>query len=213
MSASTFSCPHCGNTTTYSILHQEESNYIETCDPTDPQGHLVPTQYFLISCASCSDISLFIKTWYDDGDIEDFFDAHLCYPADRPVHDLPARVMKAYEEARKVEKRSATAYVGQLRRALEAMCNEQGAQGKTLYLKIKDLAAKNIIPQRLCDLAHMLRELGNVGSHDTEYELDDNEVRILKDFFHTMVEYVYIGPAKLARLKASIDAKSKGKSQ
>ncbi len=204
---SPFLCPHCGNKNTYTIESKVPSGYVEG---THEDEHFIRTMYFLVKCSACNDVSLFIKTdFYHDGELDDFFDCHQLYPVERPIHDVPKQVRQAYTEARRVEKISKVAFVSMMRRALESLCDEQGAEGKDLYHKLNDLVAKGIIPHKLGDLGQAIRSVGKHGAHATNYELEDYEVRAIKDFFLTMVEYVYVAPAKLESLKKTMGSKQK----
>lgn len=202
-----FRCPHCSNRNTYTIECKLPSTLVEEFQGEEQHTR---TMYFLVKCSTCEDASLYIKTEvHNEGDLDDFFDCYQLYPSERPIHDVPMRVMQDYAEARKVEKVSKVAFVSLMRRALESMCDEQGAQGKDLFNKLNDLVSKDIIPKKLGELGHAIRAIGKHGAHATDYKFEDHEVRAIKDFFLTMVEYVYVAPAKLERLKKTMEAKQK----
>jgi hypothetical protein len=202
-----FLCPCCGNRTSYEVLHSAESWRAMEISSKEPEASERVT-YFMVRCVSCSDISLWIKDYISVADPNAISDAYLCHPFERPVHDIPPRVLEPYNEARKVEKHSTTAYIGQMRRSLEAVCDHHAAAGRDLYQKITDLVTREIIPAQYGEIAHAMRTLGKHGAHATNYPVDDGDARMMKDLFLSLLEYLYLAPAKLARLKASIEQKS-----
>ncbi|MBK9288328.1 MAG: DUF4145 domain-containing protein [Flavobacteriales bacterium] len=137
----------------------------------------------------------------------DFTQAKLCYPpVSRIPSGLPKMVAKEFSEALKIERASPAAYAVMIGRALESLCKDQQAKGRTLRsaMIFRPLA---IIPKKLCEIGQTLRFLRNKGAHAGDYEIDRNEARAMGDFFSTMLEYVYVAPAKLERLKKSIEKK------
>jgi len=134
--------------------------------------------------------------------------AELLYPLKRSLpQGVPLGIALEFREAQKVEKISKSAYTVLIGRVLERLFKDQGAIGEELYDQIKDLSARGIIPETLCEMGHALRFLRNKGAHVSDYEIEDNEVDAMRDFVITMLEYVYVAPAKLAALKAAIEKK------
>jgi hypothetical protein len=46
-----------------------------------------------------------------------------------------------------------------------------------------------------------MRHIGNLGSHAGDKDVDFWDAELLDDFFRSAVEYVYIAPSKIERLK------------
>lgn len=89
----------------------------------------------------------------------------------------------------------------QVRRALEFICNEQGATGKTLYEKLKVLVTNETFPGHFEEMTDLMRKVGNLGAHAGDDEVDFWDAEILDEFFRFVVEYVYITPSRIQKLK------------
>jgi hypothetical protein len=95
--------------------------------------------------------------------------------------------------------------------ALEAACNHEQAQGRTLAQKLNYLAQNGRIPNTLAEMAHQLKELRNLGAHDAEDEVTENDVPIILDFLEAILEYLYVAPAKIEAVRTRlISGDSKG---
>lgn len=46
-----------------------------------------------------------------------------------------------------------------------------------------------------------MRYIGNLGAHASDHEIDTWDAELLDDFFRSVVDYVYIVPSKIERLK------------
>lgn len=211
MTSALFTCAHCGNTTTASVL--QRATYTDLLHSAkDPRDSMtMEFYYFMVRCNTCQDISLVMTSEYDDNP-NDIGSADVYYPVQSKLPaGLPAAIAKELREAEKVERVSKPAYAVMIGRAMELLCKDKKAKGRTLQEQLDDLAAKQIIPAQLADAAHALRALRNFGAHATDYEIDASEVQAMKDFFNTLLEYVYVAPAKLATLRQSIARKTKKK--
>ncbi len=199
-------CAHCGNRT--SVTNEKTATVTEQVESAmDPDGMEVDYYYSLVRCGTCEGISLLLTGEYMD-DPGDFTQAKLCYPpVSRIPSGLPKMVAKEFSEALKIERASPAAYAVMIGRALESLCKDQQAKGRTLEDQLEDLSTREIIPKKLCEIGQTLRFLRNKGAHAGDYEIDRNEARAMGDFFSTMLEYVYVAPAKLERLKKSIEKK------
>ena len=114
---------------------------------------------------------------------------------------IPTDVVSTYTKAWPLLKKNPSAFANQIRRGLEHICNDQGATGKTLFAKLKDLATKGVFPTTVSDLAGQIRLVGNTGSHASDTDVDIWDAELLDDFFRMVVEYVYVTPAKIKRME------------
>jgi hypothetical protein len=81
--------------------------------------------------------------------------------------DLPAIVLDAFEEAIKCHAAGCyRAAAMMVRRTLEVLCDERGANGNTLEQRIEHLRDKVSLPIALFNTLHDLRYLGNDVGHD-----------------------------------------------
>jgi predicted nucleic-acid-binding Zn-ribbon protein len=200
-------CPHCGNETTHEILYTVETSekaysIIDIDDMID-----FDVTFYLTKCVTCKDISLFWDSEIDEiqGKLSE---ATICYPKHNYFgEEIPNTIVQTYNEARRIKNISPTAFAVMIRRGLEFLCQEKKAKGKNLYNQLADLGKTGIIPNTLVEMGDTLRFLGNQGAHATNYKIGKTEVQAIDDFFIAMLEYVYIGPAKLNRLKETIKLK------
>ena len=72
-------------------------------------------------------------------------------------------------------------------------------------LKLKDLVAKGTFPGYFSEITDLMRQIGNLGSHAGESDVDFWDAELLDDFFRSVVEYIYIAPSKIERLKERIN--------
>lgn len=125
-----------------------------------------------------------------------------------PKEPVPRNILKLYEEVWPIRHKAPSAFVGQIRRLLEYICDDQGATGKTLFKKLESLADKGVFPGHIENITDMLRLVGNMGAHATDAELDTWDAAHIDDFFRFVVEYVYIAPAKLKRMSERLSVRS-----
>lgn len=201
-----FSCAQCGNRTAaepIGTVTDKHWHYTEEDDPNSAFSY--DTYYEVVRCITCNVIQVFE---HDESNENGLDGAELLYPLKRSLpQGVPLGIALEFREAQKVEKISKSAYTVLIGRVLERLFKDQGAIGEELYDQIKDLSARGIIPETLCEMGHALRFLRNKGAHVSDYEIEDNEVDAMRDFVITMLEYVYVAPAKLAALKAAIEKK------
>lgn len=208
-----FFCTQCGNRTAADSLGVVNDSHWFYADKEDPESEMSFDEYYeVVKCITCKVVQIY---GYNENNQEYGLDeATLLYPLKRTLsRDVPEAITREFAEAQKVEKISKAAYAVLIGRVLERLFKDKGAMGRDLYDQIKDLSAKKIIPETLCEMGHALRFLRNKGAHASDYEIEDDEVDAMKDFIITMLEYVYVAPAKLAALKETIERKKKGLAQ
>ena len=59
---------------------------------------------------------------------------------------------------------------------------------------LKELAAKNEIPDKLVKVASGLKDFGNIGAHAGSGDLTEKEIPILNALCSAILEYVYSAP-------------------
>ena len=98
-----------------------------------------------------------------------------------------------------------------LERATDLLLNglgldEKDAKEKSLYSRIKVLRKHCVITQPLYDLADIIRNLGNMGSHgDINFSAED-AVK-LKDFTEIFLFHVFTMPARVREVQAASSTK------
>lgn len=195
-------CPHCGNKASLKVLYT--ATMTEQAEVW--KGEFDSIEYYatLYQCLSCDNVLLIVSYEFDDNP-SDANQGTLLYPIQKNIPEfVPVSIRSSYLEARKVEKISPTAFAVMIRRALEFLCEEQKAEGKTLSQKLQNLAQRKIIPETLAEMTNVLRILGNIGAHANDTVIKIEHVNAIKDFYDAIIEYVYIGPYKLKKLQESL---------
>lgn len=92
-----------------------------------------------------------------------------CFPSetlDFNPSDIPVNLLATLTEA--IDCHSIGAYrasVMMVRRLLEEICDEAGAEGKRLYHRLKELRSKIVLPEELFEAMHELKAIGNDAAH------------------------------------------------
>jgi hypothetical protein len=115
---------------------------------------------------------------------------------------LPERIAHRYAEAWRVHSSSPTACAILIGNILEAMCAEEHIQGVPLPEKLRVFAQRKRLPQILVDIAHDLRYLRNIGSHESEETILSEDIPAMLNGLEALVAYVYLLPFQQAALAA-----------
>jgi hypothetical protein len=183
-----------------------------------PQLILDNFNYFVYACETCGGLSVLGCFRNDEADYEPDYQAPP-YPRLYPLgpdidpaphtvsggNPVPEPVRRAYRDAWPLQHVAPGAFANQIRRALEFICDERGATGPNLYQRLQALASSGVFPPGLVDVATLIREVGNIGSHASEKEVSRWDAELLDALFRMILEYVYIGPARLKRLRDRIN--------
>lgn len=180
-------CDHCGNRT-FKI-------WIGSYEAQNSEQDLV--EYELYRCTICQHVILQKKS---KKNVEQLWPPSLEFPP-----DVPERIRRIYDEARYVKSKSPSSFVVQVRRALEAVTKERNAEGRALFDKINWLIQNEHLPQVFGEMSHISRLIANLGAHDAEIDVKLNDADIVDEFFRAIIEYIYIAPAKVARIKALME--------
>lgn len=185
-----------------------ETKYIDRREeyPPDGDAHI---GYEICTCPVCKGVTLRSYFWHDAMDPEDIV-YKVLYPAvEKTQRGLPPSVRKAYEAAQNVKHIDANAYGVLLGRVLEIVCDDRSASGDTLDKKLRNLAEKREIPEKLVAVATGLRQLRNIGAHASLGGLTEQELPVLNELTRAILDYVYTAPhlariaeSKLSELKA-----------
>ncbi|WP_427108451.1 DUF4145 domain-containing protein [Lysinibacillus xylanilyticus] len=199
-------CLHCGNKTKMEEVakYNKREEYYEMWDETN---------YRLFLCPVCRNVTLesdsifsedishvaFLEPWEREEEINKATRIEQLYPESLVKGDyIPEKVQKAFEAAVRVKNIDQAICVLSLRRALEIMCKDKNAKGKTLYHKLQDLEKKNILPHIMSDVANFLKDEGNSAAHGDDIEFSIEKVHLLINFTKTILDYVYTLPGQLS---------------
>ncbi|MBZ8141017.1 hypothetical protein CLD22_14035 [Rubrivivax gelatinosus] len=204
-------CNHCGNRTPHSKIFDYTQEML--FDEVDEMGKLYePYTWLGYACATCGGLNVYGSFFASEGgsQIERARlhprGADILPPAHmvEPSQPVPPRVLAEYQEVWPMRHRVPMAFIGQVRRLLESVCKDQGATGKDLFAKLQDLATKGKLPGYFKDITSLLRRVGNMGAHAADADLSIWDAELIDDFFRSVIEYVYIAPAKIRRMETRL---------
>jgi len=190
-------CPHCGNETPQKLIYKHEL-YVDLYNSRGnlERGVWVGTYYVAI-CKTCDEILLYYRS-DPHMHVNDYNRAYLVWPdsGDLP-ESIPTRIRDCYKKAYRIKNISPNAFAGQIRKALELICNDKDIKSGRLADRLNELNLKEKLPSFLFEMTDILRLLGNVGVHAGEQEVTDYQVTLINDFFKVIIEYIYVAPSKL----------------
>jgi len=137
-------CYFCGNETLMNIVGEHKYNWDEG------KGYYGYFNYQMYSCPVCGRVTLNEQYWdisfrgANENDKEvNFIEEEIVYPINTfKSDDLPTKIKRAYDSALKTKNIDSAICLIALRRTLEIICSEKGAQGRDLWHKIEDLSKK-----------------------------------------------------------------------
>lgn len=181
-------CPHCCNRSKQVELaeqaYQSKAWAVDDGEEVEFEG-----TYYVYKCEICSEILLYHQT-FD-------FEPKLLYPEVSLHSSVPERVSKIYEEALRIKHVAPNAFAVQIRKALEALCQDRGTNKRNLAEQLRELADKGEIPPNLASASDILRLIGNLGAHAAEVDVHPLQALAIDKFFKAIIEYVYVCPARI----------------
>ena len=191
-------CPHCGNRAPQRLVYTHD--YVPEAYTDD--GKRVPDmegRYFVAVCETCGDLLVY-NAFAAMPDPQHFAgpESDLVWPKPAKLDEsVPERVRECYDEAARIKSIAPNAFAVQIRRALEALCDDRAAPGRSLQERLQRLSEKGEIPPVLAEMTTILRLLGNVGAHLTEERVTPMDAWAIDDFFRAVIEYVYVAPSRV----------------
>lgn len=128
-------------------------------------------------------------------------------------NNIPKDVSGAFEAALKVRQIDGAICAIAIRRTLEMMCKDKGEEGKNLYVMLKSLSEKGILPPILNDMASVLRVIGNAAAHADEEKFSHDLVPSMVEFTQIILDYVYNLPKRIEQIQDSLSKKNGEKSK
>jgi len=209
----TDTCHHCGNRVPLKLVtHCVGKELFEIIDGVEYREDFA---YVLYQCPTCEGMSIFgdfakfpssetLRRLYPEG-------SELLPPIHRiaDVDCVPSSLLKQYEDILPLRHRTPNAFAAGIRRALEFVCRDKKANGKRLSDQLQDLVSRNVLPGHFEAITNLMRRAGNEGAHFSEDPVDYFDADLLNDLFRLVVDYVYITPAKIVRLKQRLGTSSR----
>lgn len=197
-------CGHCGNRTTHDKVSKTVVD--ERIEYQEQTFLNVESEYIITKCCTCNQVSIFSRWDTDHEDTKDLNLAVRIYPPNKYLpSEVPDKINDAYKEAYKLLKISPQAYVVLVRRTLELICKDKGAEGKTLEKMINDLVRKEVIPTLFFDMSDLIRKIGNTGAHVDKVILDKFDLTLINDFLLAMIEFLYVAPLKIEKIRKRLN--------
>lgn len=158
-------------------------------------------------CSVCEEpvLSTF---WYVDhwSDPSDYMGFKRLFPPEHVLDDLPDRIRHRYGAMLEMLY-APDAFAVRAGRLLEAICADQGVTRGNLGTRLKQLSGEkhgSILPHALAEQADLVRDFRNLGGHDDDVEVEEDDVPLIRDFIESVLEFLYWGPAKLERGRAAL---------
>lgn len=211
-------CSHCGNVARQEQLFQHSCGMLYDQIPNGEETEDLHEvfHWYAYCCTTCSALNLYGGFSMENHPNSDF---PRLYPEGAnllpDLHKLsagdpiPPRITRIYAEVYPLRKRSPNAFVVQIRRALEFICQDKGATGRDLFSKLQDLVTQGVFPGYLEEMTDLLRRIGNIGAHADQGDADIWDAELIDDFFRAIVDYVYVSPSKIERLKKRLERQKK----
>ncbi len=194
--AGTMPCPNCDSNTSMRIVSTEGG----------PGNQATGLFWELIECTECSAVML--RQGYNDeylnfGGADDY---QLLQPAeDEHISGLPAHLATAYAVALQVKPTNSAAYCALLTRLLRLVCTDQNSEAATLLGALDDLAERGLISGRLADLAGEFQRSRNIRSDTDLAKLRRFDIPVLESLVQAVLAYVYVAPAMVETVRATMD--------
>jgi hypothetical protein len=190
-------CPGCRQNGTFAKAIPGETDGFDRNERVVALTRLCPNP-------DCRALVQIVASYADNGEIEEF----VVFPAealDFDAADLPKRIVESFEEALRCHQVGAhTAAAIMIRRTLEELCQDRGAEGGTLKDRIEALKDKLTIPRDLLDAMDELRLLGNDAAHLEKRvfaEIGAQELQVAIDFTKELLRATYQYASVVSRLR------------
>jgi hypothetical protein len=154
-------------------------------------------------CTACGELTLsrylWIDQYFDPGDVV----PDVLYPARRDLTDLPAGVAVRYGAMLELQ-HAPDVFAVRAGRVLEAVCADRGIDDKLKFREqLNALVDEASVPKPLVDQAHLVYDYRNYGGHTKEFEVETQDVSLIRGFVDSLLEFLYWEPAALARAAAA----------
>ncbi|ARD47105.1 DUF4145 domain-containing protein [Sporosarcina sp. P33] len=202
-------CPHCGNTTPMDLLNKfEKVTTEEFYEGYEAQFNDI---FEVFECPVCQGFHLFHTHWNTEEAYYEGFNIYeegkLLYPYTERLnlYALPKNVRGAYESALRVQNIDEASCVITLRRTLEMVCKDKGATTGQLHQKLNHLQQTGVLPPLMGDISKVIKDIGNMAAHGDQVTFNKYMVESLFRFTNKILEYVYILPKEMKRIKFELE--------
>lgn len=204
-------CYHCGNKGLMIIQCKTMHDYggpIFDCngnvDDYEPREEYT---WYTLTCPVCNKVTLLEKF---EADYWEYSEENTLYPNSTIDNtEVPNTIKNAFEAALKSKNIDTAICALALRRTLEAICKEKGAAGKDLEQMISSMIESGILPAMYDDACWIIRKLGNSAAHADNKVFSKFQVDQTIEFVQNIINYLYVLPVKMQKLRSAIEAENK----
>jgi hypothetical protein len=202
-------CPHCLHKTKQRVVCVHERGHISNDEYIDI--------FVLLVCEQCKGALLYDSILGRSEMRKEEWDAsmnHLLdplgilWPVRVPLAGVPYSVSGCYWKGKRFEKAHPEYYALEIRKALEAICDDKGVSGRGLRERLKRLVAEGYLQPIHFQLLDEILPLLNKAAHDPTYRGDYNWV--LDKVFYIVVDSVYSTSWFLRNLRAKLRGEDLG---
>lgn len=206
-------CYHCGNQGLLTIEHDHKHDFGEPV--FNSYGEIIrfdvdeTYHWQLLSCPVCHRVTLWEKML---DPILEYSDSKTLYPmCTIDYSGVPENIKTAFESALKVKNIDNAICALALRRVLEAICKDKGAEGRDLEKMITNMIESGILPKMFDDACWIIRQLGNSAAHADKKVFSTHQVDQTIEFVQNIINYLYALPVKMQKLRSDIETEKKAK--
>lgn len=203
-------CGHCGNTgllkyiTSFDVVHEVPVNKDNDNTIIQLIGNIETTTWFIYQCPVCGNPILISKTLPNNMP-EQYGKFMYQFPSPNIDYTgVPENIKTAFESAVRTKSIDPAICILSLRRTLEMICKDKGAEGQDLKSKIQDLIDKKVLPEMMNDACWIVRQSGNDAAHADDVRFTPFEVQEIIRYVTIVIEYLYSIPIKVSDLKNKI---------
>lgn len=202
-------CFHCGNTGLLKPIGKtgwkNEDIAEDNCGNVINYTLIEHEDWHVFECPVCNKPVIISEYIFD---IEEYVPAEITteYPTIAVSKDgVPKEIYSAFESAVKTKGIDYSICLLSLRRVLEMICKDKGAEGRDLEKKIDDLIEKKIFPPMIEDACWIIRQMGNDAAHADKIRVYTYEIEQVIGYVATIIDYLYSLPHRVEKMKKKIE--------
>lgn len=207
-------CFHCGNTGLMNYVGNTYWTYDEV--ERNSFGEVIYAvqieheYWHIFECPVCHKPVLISEYCFDAQ--ESMPEIKTEYPTIAVSRDgVPKDIYSAFESAVKTKGIDYSICLLSLRRVLEMICKDKGAEGRDLEKKIDDLIEKKIFPPMIEDACWIIRQMGNDAAHADKIPVYTYDIEQVIGYVATIIDYLYSLPYRVEKMKKKIEERKTGK--
>lgn len=179
----------------------------------------------VLLCPICDQYNIISAYWDNTYGKLEYADEYDLYGGDNvdesiifPIHSnlvssksdlVPDTIIKTFRKAIELKLYDEESCLIKLRKTLEMICNDQNADGNNLLEKITNISENGIIPVTLTSASTIIRKLGNIGVHESDININSNEIKCVIELVEYIIQYIYVLPKEIEKIDKKFNLISK----